>query len=118
MITGSFTRPIFRRSIRRTPNPSIPGLQALAIVAEKEPDLMLLDLDMPGIDGFGVLRMLRRKMGLVKLPVIMLTATDDDRSQEFAISLGADDYVSKPVKPGIILARIGAVFRRAALASY
>jgi DNA-binding response OmpR family regulator len=48
----------------------------------------------------------------------MLTATDDDRSQEFAISLGADDYVSKPVKPGIILARIGAVFRRAALASY
>ncbi|MBL0059075.1 MAG: Flp pilus assembly complex ATPase component TadA [Elusimicrobia bacterium] len=94
------------------------GLQALAMAAEKAPDLMLLDLDMPGIDGFGVLRMLRRKMGMVKLPVIMLTATDDDRSQEYAISLGADDYVAKPVKPGIILARIGAVFRRAALSSY
>jgi CheY-like chemotaxis protein len=94
------------------------GLQALAKIAAKEPDLMLLDLDMPGMDGFGVLRMLRRKMGVVKLPVIMLTASDDDHSQENAISLGADDYVSKPVKPGIILARIGALFRRAALTPY
>lgn len=88
------------------------GFQALAKVAEKAPDLMLLDLDMPGMDGYGVLKMLRRRMGMVKLPVIMLTANDDDKSQEEAMSLGADDYVLKPFKPNIILARINAVFRR------
>ncbi|MBL0348865.1 MAG: Flp pilus assembly complex ATPase component TadA [Elusimicrobia bacterium] len=91
---------------------AVDGIQALARVAEGAPDLVLLDLDMPEMDGFGVLKLLRRRMGMVNLPVIMLTASDDEKNQSLAMTLGADDYVLKPIKPPAIAERVNALFRR------
>ncbi|HMX44213.1 MAG TPA: response regulator, partial [Elusimicrobiota bacterium] len=91
---------------------AVDGIQALARVAETPPDLLLLDLDMPEMDGFGVLKLLRRRMGMVNLPVIVLTASDDEANQKLALSLGADDYILKPVKPPAIAERVNALFRR------
>lgn len=91
---------------------AVDGIQALARVAEGPPDLLLLDLDMPEMDGFGVLKLLRRRMGMVNLPVIMLTASDDEKNQSLAMTLGADDYILKPIKPPAIADRVNALFRR------
>ncbi|HNC73599.1 MAG TPA: ATPase, T2SS/T4P/T4SS family [Elusimicrobiota bacterium] len=91
---------------------AVDGIQALARVAETPPDLLLLDLDMPEMDGFGVLKLLRRRMGMVNLPVIVLTASDDEANQKLALNLGADDYILKPVKPPAIAERVNALFRR------
>lgn len=85
------------------------GLQAEAICREVQPDLVVLDLMLPGLDGFAVCRALR---GWYKNPVLMLTAKQSDIDQVLGLELGADDYVIKPVEPRVLLARIHALLRR------
>ncbi|MCM2303400.1 MAG: Flp pilus assembly complex ATPase component TadA [Elusimicrobia bacterium] len=88
------------------------GEQALSQAGENPPDVLVLDLDMPKLDGYGVIKGLRQGLGLVDLPILILTASSDDKSQEQALSLGADDFVTKPFRPSIVTARLKAILRR------
>jgi len=88
------------------------GAAALAAIAGAAPDMVIVDLNMPGLDGYGVVRGIRTSLGLVQLPVLMLTADPDEKSQIQALELGADDYILKPVRPSIVAARVKAAFRR------
>ncbi len=85
------------------------GVQALEMARQKRPDLIVLDLLLPGVDGLDVCRILRSES---QVPIIMLTAksTEDDRL--LGLDLGADDYVVKPFSPRELMARIRAVLRR------
>jgi two-component system, OmpR family, KDP operon response regulator KdpE len=86
------------------------GEAALAAIAAHAPDVVVLDLVMPGIDGFEVLRQLR---AWSRLPVIVLSAHGQERDKVEALDLGADDYLTKPFGMGELLARLRAVLRRA-----
>ncbi len=86
------------------------GEAALQAVASEHPDLVLLDLGLPKIDGFEVIEGLR---GWTKVPIIVLTVREDERSKVRALDLGADDYVTKPFGMDELLARLRAVMRRA-----
>lgn len=94
------------------------GEEALAMLLENKPDLMLLDMKMPKMGGMEVIRNVRQSLGLTDLPILVLTAETDDVSHELALSLGADDYIAKPFKPGVVLARVGAALRRAGKLSW
>ncbi|UFU05355.1 response regulator transcription factor [Ruania halotolerans] len=89
---------------------SATGEEGLAALAQEPPDLVVLDLMLPGIDGFEVCRRLRVDS---QAPVIMLTARGDDLDVVGGLEAGADDYVIKPVQPAVLDARIRAVLRRA-----
>jgi DNA-binding response OmpR family regulator/tRNA A-37 threonylcarbamoyl transferase component Bud32 len=82
------------------------GVQALDMISSQAFDLVLLDVMMPGIDGFEVLRRLRQTFALQALPVIMATARDGSDSVVRALQLGANDYVAKPLNFQVLLARI------------
>ncbi|MDK3161525.1 response regulator transcription factor [Kamptonema cortianum] len=86
------------------------GLEALDAVRTKLPDVVLLDVMMPELDGFETLRMLRE---FSNIPVIMLTAKGDENDRVYGLELGADDYIPKPFGPRELSARIKAVLRRA-----
>jgi DNA-binding response OmpR family regulator len=88
------------------------GETALAAVEGEAPDLIILDLMLPDLDGFEVLRRLRRTGQ--DMPVIILTARDDDVDVVVGLELGADDYVVKPFNPRELVARVRAVLRRRA----
>ena len=93
------------------------GETALAAIEESMPDLIILDLMLPGIDGFEVLRRLRRRWPDPRgheVPVVVLTARDDDVDVIVGLELGADDYVKKPFNPRELAARARAVLRRRA----
>jgi DNA-binding response OmpR family regulator len=81
----------------------------LALVAAAQPDLVLLDIGLPGMDGLDALRQLRRQ---ADLPVIFVTARRRELEQVLGLELGADDYVTKPFDVEVLLARIKAVLRR------
>jgi len=85
------------------------GLEALEAVRTQIPDLVLLDIMMPEVDGFETLRMLRE---FSNVPVIMLTAKGDESDKVYGLELGADDYVTKPFGPRELSSRIKAVLRR------
>lgn len=85
------------------------GTEAADTVAAKRPDIVLLDVMMPKMDGFEVLREIR---GVSRVPVIMLTAKGEDSDRIVGLELGADDYIPKPFNPRELLARIRAVLRR------
>jgi DNA-binding response OmpR family regulator len=87
------------------------GLDALALADKRWPDLVVLDLMLPGIDGIEVCRRLRTK---APVPVIMLTARGEEDDRVVGLELGADDYITKPFSPRELTARIKAVLRRAA----
>jgi two-component system, OmpR family, alkaline phosphatase synthesis response regulator PhoP len=86
------------------------GPAALALAHREHPDLVVLDLMLPGMDGWEVCRALRRESDV---PVIMLTARAEESDQVVGLELGADDYVTKPFSPRTLLARVRAVLRRA-----
>jgi two-component system, OmpR family, response regulator len=86
------------------------GQQALAMAAEFRPDLLVLDVMMPGLDGFGVVRRLRQNG--MHTPVLFLTARDAADDKVTGLTLGGDDYVTKPFSLDEVLARIRAVLRR------
>lgn len=86
------------------------GEQALALLREAEADIIVLDVMMPGKDGFETLGELRQ---FTQAPVIMLTARSEEYDKLLGFHLGADDYVSKPFSPKELMARVGAVLKRA-----
>ncbi|MBK8575951.1 MAG: Flp pilus assembly complex ATPase component TadA [Elusimicrobia bacterium] len=88
------------------------GREALLKAGQNPPELMIIDLHMPHGDGFEVIKEIRGIVGLSHLPIIVLTSDSDDASQFQAMELGADDYLIKPIKPPLVLARINAVLRR------
>ncbi|NEA58873.1 response regulator transcription factor [Streptomyces sp. SID13666] len=85
------------------------GEDGLKLLKEQRPDLIVLDVMLPGIDGFEVCRRIRRTD---QLPIILLTARSDDIDVVVGLESGADDYVIKPVQPRVLDARIRAVLRR------
>jgi DNA-binding response OmpR family regulator len=85
------------------------GEDALAVIANREPDLVVLDLGLPGIDGFETLARLRKDHAV---PVIMLTARGEDQDRIAGLLAGADDYLPKPFNPAELAARIHAVLKR------
>jgi two-component system, OmpR family, alkaline phosphatase synthesis response regulator PhoP len=85
------------------------GDEALMRIRTEPPDLVILDLGLPGLDGLDVTRSIRRAG---ELPIIMLTARDDETDKLIGLELGADDYVTKPFSPRELVARVRAVLRR------
>lgn len=86
------------------------GLEALRLIREQKPDLVILDINMPQLDGFGVIEKLRNENNNV--PVIVLTARDQKDDKSIGFSLGADDFVTKPFGLEELLMRVSAVLRR------
>ena len=85
------------------------GHAALATIRQRRPDLVVLDLGLPGLDGLDVTRELRRDSNI---PIVMLTARDDEIDKLVGLELGADDYLTKPFSPRELVARVRAVLRR------
>ncbi len=86
------------------------GLEALRLIREEKPDLVILDINMPQLDGFGVIEKLRNENNNV--PVIVLTARDQRDDKSIGFGLGADDFVTKPFGLEELLMRVSAVLRR------
>ena len=93
----------------------IDGLTALEGIRSTEPELVVLDVMLPGMDGFEICRTLRAEKNNV--PIIMLTARDEEIDKIIGLELGADDYLTKPFNPRELIARIKAVLRRNKLSS-
>jgi DNA-binding response OmpR family regulator len=85
------------------------GSDAIALAHERHPDLVVLDLGLPGLDGLEVARRLRRESSI---PIIMLTARVEESDRLAGLELGADDYITKPFSPRELVARVRAVLRR------
>ncbi len=85
------------------------GPSALTAVRIRKPDILVLDLGLPGMDGLDVAREIRRDS---TMPIIMLTARDDELDRVLGLEIGADDYVTKPFSPRELVARIRAIMRR------
>ncbi len=85
------------------------GSTGLSLARSEKPDLIVLDLNLPGIDGLDVTRALRRT---ANIPIIMLTARSDETDRLIGLELGADDYVTKPFSPRELVLRVKAVLRR------
>jgi DNA-binding response OmpR family regulator len=88
------------------------GTAALGEIRTTTPDLVLLDLMLPGVDGLAVCRALRHDTGTSTLPIIMLTARGEEAERIAGLESGADDYVTKPFSPGELVARVAALLRR------
>ena len=91
---------------------ALSGEEALKSSRSKMPDIILLDLMLPGIDGLEVLKKLKKDSKTVRIPTVLLTAKGEEADIVTGLELGADDYITKPFSPRILLARIRAVLRR------
>jgi two-component system phosphate regulon response regulator PhoB len=89
------------------------GATALRLIREQHPDLLLLDLMLPGMDGLEICRQLRQDAATARLPILMLTAKAEEVDRVVGLEVGADDYVVKPFSPRELIARIKAILRRA-----
>jgi len=89
------------------------GEDALDLALRQYPDLILLDLMLPGIDGLEVCKALKKEAKTASIPIIMLTAKSQESDKVVGLELGADDYITKPFSPRELIARIKAVLRRA-----
>lgn len=89
------------------------GRQAIAVAEKEKPGLIILDIMMPELDGVETCRLLRTKKEFQEVPIAFLTARDEDFSQITALDVGGDDYITKPVKPRVLVSRINALLRRA-----
>jgi two-component system response regulator RstA len=87
------------------------GDSVAAVIVEKQPDLVILDLMLPGVDGLTICRQIRSNY---QGKVVMLTASDDDFDHVAALEIGADDFITKPIKPRVLLARMRMLLRRPA----
>lgn len=88
------------------------GDSGLEAIRREPPDLILLDLMLPGVDGLELTRMLKRDSGTSRLPIVMLTARGEEVDRIVGLELGADDYISKPFSPREVVLRVKAVLRR------
>ena len=91
---------------------AVDGENALQLAREHRPDLMVLDLMLPGIDGLEICRLLRRDQNTASIAIIMLTAKAEEVDRIVGLEMGADDYVVKPFSPRELVARVKAVLRR------
>lgn len=89
------------------------GEAALKALVDNPPDLAIFDIKMPRMDGLELLRRLREKSSL---PVIFLTSKDEELDEALGLAMGADDYITKPFSPRLLIARIKAILRRSELA--
>ncbi len=89
------------------------GENALRVIRHERPDLVVLDLMLPGRDGWEITRTLRADEHLAGLPILMLTARVEDTDKILGLELGADDYLTKPFNPREVVARVRAILRRA-----
>jgi DNA-binding response OmpR family regulator len=90
---------------------ALDGLEAVAVAEDQRPDLVVLDLMLPGIDGLEAMRRIRANGGR-RTPVILLTARGEETDRVVGLRLGADDYIVKPFSPAELVARVDAVLRR------
>lgn len=88
------------------------GIDALKIAKDEKPNLILLDLMLPGLDGFDVCKSIRGDADIKEIPIIMLTAKGEELDKILGLELGADDYMTKPFSIRELLARIKVIFRR------
>lgn len=88
------------------------GIDALKIAKKEKPNLILLDLMLPGLDGFEVCKAVRGESDIKEIPIIMLTAKGEELDKILGLELGADDYMTKPFSIRELLARIKVIFRR------
>jgi two-component system, OmpR family, phosphate regulon response regulator PhoB len=88
------------------------GDAGLEAIRRQPPDLLVLDLMLPGLDGLEITRLLKRDPGTARLPIVMLTARGDELDRIVGLELGADDYIPKPFSPREVVLRIKAVLRR------
>ncbi len=88
------------------------GEEALEKAQHEKPDLILLDIMLPRMDGFEVCRRLRSRVETEKIPIIFMTAKSEEEDQVKGLMLGGDDYLTKPVSPQVVLAHVKAVLRR------
>jgi type II secretory ATPase GspE/PulE/Tfp pilus assembly ATPase PilB-like protein/CheY-like chemotaxis protein len=88
------------------------GRDAVALATRERPDLLLIDLNMPEMDGYEAIKRLRKDLAVATLPIIVLTAEDGPGVEKRVLELGADDYILKPFDQDILLSRVNAVFRR------
>jgi DNA-binding response OmpR family regulator len=88
------------------------GRQALTAVVERPPDLLILDLMLPQVDGLEICRAARANEKSAGMPIIMLTARGDESERIVGLEIGADDYISKPFSPAELVARVRALLRR------
>lgn len=88
------------------------GVEGIAVCKDVAPDLVILDVMMPGMDGVEVCETLRRTPGMEQVLICFLTARNEDYSQIAGLDAGADDYISKPIKPRVLVSRINALLRR------
>lgn len=91
---------------------SMRGNDGLEQARKKKPDLILLDLMLPELDGLEICRMLKRDPSTTHIPIIMLTAKSSEADKVVGLELGADDYITKPFSPRELVARVKAVIRR------
>ncbi|MDD5388833.1 MAG: two-component system response regulator [Gallionellaceae bacterium] len=102
-VLGELLQPVYRVRVANS------GQRALQVAASKpRPDLILLDVMMPEMDGYAVINELRSNPGTRDIPVIFVTAMDADEDEERGLELGAVDYIAKPIRPAIVLARVKA----------
>ena len=90
------------------------GEEALQVTSKKPVDLVVLDLMLPGIDGLAICRRLKQDPKTAHLPIVMLTAKGEEADIVAGLNLGADDYITKPFSPRVLIARVRAVLRRKA----
>lgn len=88
------------------------GTQAVDMASALHPDLVILDIMMPGMDGFDVCRALRRNASTQAVAIIFLTAKSGEIDQILGLELGADDYIQKPISPRVLIARVKTILRR------
>ncbi len=88
------------------------GKQAIEVAQKELPDLIILDIMMPELDGVETCRQLRTMKQFATTPIAFLTARDEDFAQITALDVGGDDYITKPIKPRVLVSRIGALLRR------
>jgi two-component system phosphate regulon response regulator PhoB len=88
------------------------GNEAIEVATEEQPDLIVLDLMLPGIDGTEVARRLKSETRTAAIPIVMLTAKSEETDVVVGLTLGADDYVTKPFNMKILMARLNSILRR------
>ncbi len=91
---------------------ALDGERGLEIIFKEKPDLIILDLMLPGLDGLELCKILKRNEETSSIPIIMLTAKGEEADIVVGLELGADDYITKPFSPRVLLARVKAVLRR------
>ncbi|WP_027849756.1 response regulator transcription factor [Marinospirillum minutulum] len=96
---------------------ALDGESALALVNENPPDLVLLDISLPGISGFEVLEQLRNQPSFKRLPIVMLTAHGREVEREKGLALGADDYITKPFSTRQLVEKVQALLNESSPSS-